>query len=62
MQEAISDIVSNKLPTLEDLGIALTSMESRMHWELKPYRKDVQYMESVGEFDPIPDPPTVPIH
>ncbi|KAG5343365.1 NDUA9 dehydrogenase, partial [Acromyrmex heyeri] len=61
-REAISDVVSNELPTLEDLGIALTSMESRMHWELKPYRKDVQYMESVGEFDPIPDPPTVPIH
>ncbi|KYQ59482.1 NADH dehydrogenase [ubiquinone] 1 alpha subcomplex subunit 9, mitochondrial [Trachymyrmex zeteki] len=61
-REAISDVVSNKLPTLEDLGVALTTMESRMHWELKPYRKDVQYMESVGEFDPIPDPPTVPIH
>lgn len=50
------------MPTLEDLGIALTTMESRMHWELKPFRKDVQYMESVGEFDPIPNPPTVPIH
>jgi len=53
--------VLKDLPTLEDLGITLTTMESRMHWELKPYRKDAQYMESVGEFDPIPNPPTVPI-
>ncbi|XP_018393028.1 PREDICTED: NADH dehydrogenase [ubiquinone] 1 alpha subcomplex subunit 9, mitochondrial-like [Cyphomyrmex costatus] len=61
-REAISDAVSNKLPTLEDLGVTLTTMESRVHWELKPHCKDVQYMESVGEFDPVPDPPTVPIH
>ncbi|TGZ54110.1 NADH dehydrogenase [ubiquinone] 1 alpha subcomplex subunit 9, mitochondrial [Temnothorax longispinosus] len=61
-RETISDKILNDLPTLEDLGIELTTMESRMHWELKPYRKDVQYMESVGEFDPIPDPPTVSIH
>ncbi|XP_012224752.1 NADH dehydrogenase [ubiquinone] 1 alpha subcomplex subunit 9, mitochondrial [Linepithema humile] len=61
-RESISDKVLKDLPTLEDLGIVPTTMESRMHWELKPFRKDVQYMESVGEFDPIPNPPTVPIH
>ncbi|EFN68349.1 NADH dehydrogenase [ubiquinone] 1 alpha subcomplex subunit 9, mitochondrial [Camponotus floridanus] len=61
-REAISDIVSKELPTLEDLGITLTTMESRMHWELKPWRKDPQYMESVGEFSSIPDPPTVAVH
>jgi len=33
-----------------------------MQWELKPWHKDPQYMESVGEFDPIPDPPTVAVH
>lgn len=58
----MSDTISKELPTLEDLGITLTTMESRMHWELRPYRKDAQYMDSVGEFDPIPDPPIVPIH
>ncbi|KAL6428298.1 hypothetical protein ACFW04_008536 [Cataglyphis niger] len=61
-REAISDKVSKELPTLEDLGIALTTMESRMHWELKPWRRDPQYMESVGEFDPVPDPPTVAVY
>lgn len=61
-KEAISDKVSKDLPTLEDLGIALTTMESRMHWELKPWRKDPQYMESVGEFDPVPNPPTVAVY
>ncbi|XP_032668401.1 NADH dehydrogenase [ubiquinone] 1 alpha subcomplex subunit 9, mitochondrial [Odontomachus brunneus] len=61
-RESISDHVLKELPTLEDLGITLTTMESRMHWELRPYRKDLQYSESVGEFDPVPDPPVVPIH
>ncbi|XP_020285244.1 NADH dehydrogenase [ubiquinone] 1 alpha subcomplex subunit 9, mitochondrial [Pseudomyrmex gracilis] len=61
-RECISDKIEKDLPTLEDLGVELTTMESRMHWELKMYKKDPQYMESVGEFDPIPDPPTVPIH
>ncbi|XP_012536246.1 NADH dehydrogenase [ubiquinone] 1 alpha subcomplex subunit 9, mitochondrial [Monomorium pharaonis] len=61
-REAVSDKISKALPTLEDLGIELTTMESRVHWELKPFRKDIQYMESVGEFDPVPNPPTIPIH
>ncbi|XP_011647133.1 NADH dehydrogenase [ubiquinone] 1 alpha subcomplex subunit 9, mitochondrial [Pogonomyrmex barbatus] len=60
-REAISDKVSKELPTLEDLGITLTTMESRLHWELKMYRKDAD-MENVGEFEPVPNPPTVPIH
>ncbi|EFN75665.1 NADH dehydrogenase [ubiquinone] 1 alpha subcomplex subunit 9, mitochondrial [Harpegnathos saltator] len=61
-RESISDHVSKELPTLEDLGITLTTMESRMHWELKPYRKDYGYMQSVHEFDAVPDPPIIPIH
>ncbi|XP_011164362.1 NADH dehydrogenase [ubiquinone] 1 alpha subcomplex subunit 9, mitochondrial [Solenopsis invicta] len=61
-RETISDKISNELPTLEDLGIDLTTMESRMHWELKPWRKDHQYMESVGEYDPVPNPPIVAMH
>ncbi|RLU27007.1 hypothetical protein DMN91_000806 [Ooceraea biroi] len=61
-REAISDVVSRELPTLEDLGIKLTTLESRIKWELTPFKKDPQYTESVGEFDPVPDPPTIPIH
>lgn len=58
----MSDVISEKLPTLEDLGIELTTMESRMHWELRPWREDAQYAESVGEFEPVPNPPTVSIN
>ncbi|KAL0123306.1 hypothetical protein PUN28_005683 [Cardiocondyla obscurior] len=61
-RESLSDKISKELPTLEDLGIQLTTMESRMNWELKPYRQDYHYMQSLSEFDPIPDPPTVPTH
>jgi len=43
-------------PTLEDLGITPTELESRIAWELKPFRAYNYYDESLGEF-PDPDPP-----
>ncbi|CAL8079298.1 unnamed protein product [Orchesella dallaii] len=45
-------------PTLEDLGVSLTDMQSRMHWELKQYRAAAYYDEELGEFAP-PIPPKI---
>jgi len=43
-------------PTLEDLGVVLSELENRIHWELKPFRRDLYYEEELGEF-PSPAPP-----
>ncbi|CAG7721103.1 unnamed protein product [Allacma fusca] len=51
--------VPTGLPTLEDLGVTPTEIESRIQWELKPHRRHNYYMEELGEFsDPAP-PKTV---
>jgi NADH dehydrogenase (ubiquinone) 1 alpha subcomplex subunit 9 len=43
-------------PTLEDLGVIPTELESRIQWELKPFRAHNYYAEELGEF-PDPAPP-----
>lgn len=59
-QECVSDCFVPGVPTLEDLGVALTVMEDQVPWELKMYRAFNYYEEQIGEFEtPIP-PPTVP--
>jgi len=59
-RDHVTDIVTGN-PTLEDLGVTLTDMESRMDWELKPWRAFSNYDDEVGEFPLPPDPQTVPI-
>jgi len=54
-RESVSDEISG-LPTLEDLGVALTKMEDQVPWELRPWRAHNDYQEEVGEFDK-PEPP-----
>ncbi|CAL8147024.1 unnamed protein product [Orchesella dallaii] len=46
-------------PTLKDLGVILTDMESRMDWELKQFRAAAYYDEELGEFPPAAPPKTV---
>ncbi|XP_013185874.1 NADH dehydrogenase [ubiquinone] 1 alpha subcomplex subunit 9, mitochondrial [Amyelois transitella] len=57
-KESTTDVVTTKLPTLEDLGVNLTHIEDQAPWELKPFRAYQYYMDQVGEF-PKPDPPRV---
>lgn len=45
-------------PTLEDLGITPTDLETRIEWELKPYRALSYYMDELGEFPPAEPPKT----
>ncbi|XP_054719772.1 NADH dehydrogenase [ubiquinone] 1 alpha subcomplex subunit 9, mitochondrial-like [Uloborus diversus] len=39
-RESTTDVVLPDLPTLEDLGVELTELETRIFYELKPYRLD----------------------
>ena len=57
LQEHITDVISG-CPTLEDLGVVLTKIENRAPFDLKPFRKNAYYAESLGEF---PDPPAPPV-
>lgn len=59
MKDHITDTPTGN-PTLEDLGVALTEMEGRMDWELKPHRAHSYYDEELGEFAPAAPPKTVP--
>ncbi len=57
LQEFVSDNLTGRNPTLEDLGVKLTRVEDRAPWELKPFRAHSYYEEKVGEFaDPAPPP------
>ncbi|XP_021184702.2 NADH dehydrogenase [ubiquinone] 1 alpha subcomplex subunit 9, mitochondrial [Helicoverpa armigera] len=55
-KEATSDVVDESLPTLEDLGVCLTSMEEQVPWELRPFRAHQYYMAKLGEFPTPPNP------
>lgn len=55
-----SDKVISGLPTLEDLGITPCDMESRIQWELSPFRFQNHYIETIDEEKP-PNPETVPL-
>lgn len=50
-REQISDFVSDDLPTLEDLGVVLTTLQERIKWELKYYSATAYYDEELGEFE-----------
>lgn len=55
-REFVTDLTKPGNLTLADLGIELTPLEHRIHWEIKPYRLYNYYWASIGEF-PEPDPP-----
>ncbi|PAA63854.1 hypothetical protein BOX15_Mlig026885g2 [Macrostomum lignano] len=55
-REFVTDTLTPGNPTLADLGVQLTPLEHRIHWEIKPYRLYNYYWASIGEF-PEPDPP-----
>lgn len=54
--ECVTDKVLPNVPTLEDLGVQLTDMESQVPWELRPYRAALYYDAELGEFEE-PAPP-----
>uniref|UniRef100_A0A024E3A5 NADH dehydrogenase [ubiquinone] 1 alpha subcomplex subunit 9, mitochondrial n=3 Tax=Drosophila melanogaster TaxID=7227 RepID=A0A024E3A5_DROME len=55
-REAVTDKVLTGVPTLEDLGVTLTTMEQQVPWELRPYRAALYYDAELGEFE-TPSPP-----
>lgn len=57
LQEFVSDILDERLPTLEDLGVKLTKTEENIPYELKFLRAFQSYMDTIGEFEtPVPAP------
>jgi len=58
-RDHVTDTPTPGNPTLEDLGVTLTEIESRADWELKPYRYGAYYDEDLGEFAPAENPKTV---
>lgn len=61
-REHVTDTLERGVPTLEDLGIQLTAMESQVPWELRPFR----YAQYYAHFDeeepePTPQPPKVAV-
>lgn len=60
MQEFVSDLVNERLPTLEDLGVKLTKAENLIPFELKLLKAYQYYIDTIGEFeDPVPPPPYI---
>lgn len=60
MQEFVSDIVDERLPTLEDLGVKLSRAEDRIPFELRFLRAYQYYIDTIGEFEnPVPPPPYI---
>lgn len=60
LQEFVSDIVNERLPTLEDLGVQLTKTEDQIPFELKFLKEFQYYIDTIGEFkNPIPPSPYV---
>ncbi|XP_044255432.1 NADH dehydrogenase [ubiquinone] 1 alpha subcomplex subunit 9, mitochondrial [Tribolium madens] len=57
-REHVTDVVHSEVPTLEDLGVALTHMEDQVPWELKPYTYGLYQGIDVEEPYSTPAPPT----
>lgn len=58
-REHVTDIVEEEVPTLEDLGVNLTTLEEVMDWELKPFRAYNYYDAELGEFEKAAPPPFI---
>lgn len=60
LQEFVSDLVNERLPTLEDLGVKLTKAENLIPFELKLLKAYQYYIDTIGEFeDPVPPSPYI---
>jgi NADH dehydrogenase (ubiquinone) 1 alpha subcomplex subunit 9 len=55
-REYVTDVIEKDVPTLEDLGVQLTSLEEVAPFILQPYYANKYYDAQVGEF-PKPAPP-----
>ncbi|KAG8187792.1 hypothetical protein JTE90_025830 [Oedothorax gibbosus] len=57
-RESTTDVISTDLPNLEDLGVDLTTLETRIFYELKPYRMhayhDVLLEDYIRPVEPCP--------
>jgi len=59
-REFVSDILNERLPTLEDLGVKLTKAEDSIPFELKFLKQFQYYIDTIGEFEnPLPPPPYI---
>jgi len=56
-REHLSDKVEVDIPTLEDLGVRLTSIEEQIPWELKPWTYSLYHGHDVDDPIPTPVPP-----
>lgn len=56
--DCVTDKIDKSTPTLEDLGIELTTLEDQAPWELRPYRAALYYNAELHEFA-TPPPPKV---
>jgi len=56
-REFVNDRVSERLPTLEDLGVKLTRTEVHIPHELRFLKAFQYYMDTIGEFENPPPPP-----
>ncbi|KAL2712682.1 hypothetical protein V1478_017637 [Vespula squamosa] len=60
-KDSTSDVVLKDLPTLEDLGIELASLEELGAWDLKLYLRDSYYDKSYEEYKLISPPECIPL-
>ncbi|KAF7379876.1 hypothetical protein HZH68_016824 [Vespula germanica] len=60
-KDSTSDVVLKDLPTLEDLGIELASLEEQGAWDLKLYHRHAYYEKSFEEYKAIPPPECIPL-
>ncbi|XP_022902038.1 NADH dehydrogenase [ubiquinone] 1 alpha subcomplex subunit 9, mitochondrial [Onthophagus taurus] len=56
-REYVTDCVEHGVPTLEDLGVNLTSLENQGPWEIRPLMADLYYGHAADEPFPQPPPP-----
>ncbi|CAG9859884.1 unnamed protein product [Phyllotreta striolata] len=58
-REHLSDDVKDDIPTLEDLGVHLTTVEEQMPWEFKPWTYAIYKGQDPDEPLAPPEPPKV---
>ncbi|KAL1500964.1 hypothetical protein ABEB36_006374 [Hypothenemus hampei] len=56
-KEHVTDVVDPKLPTLEDLGVNLTTVEEQFPWELRPYIWGAYYGHDADDPLVVAEPP-----
>lgn len=60
LQEFVTDVLDERLPTLEDLGVKLSKTEKVIPYELQYLRAFQSYIDTIGEFKiPIPPQPYI---